>query len=186
LIFVPQRFSELRHALPNASSNLLSDRLRELERHGVIRRRKLESTAGTQVYELTEWGRGLEQIVLLLGDWGIDAPDPEEPTSLSATSVMIFLRGVRPDPAAAPIVCRLDLDGSVWTVRVESGEVQVRGGEPAAADFSLRTDPKTLSGLLGGQASLDAALKEGSVALVGDRQALERLIGITDPNQGNR
>ncbi|MFI0445595.1 winged helix-turn-helix transcriptional regulator [Actinomadura sp. 6N118] len=31
---MPQRFSELRHALPNASSNLLADRLRELEHHG--------------------------------------------------------------------------------------------------------------------------------------------------------
>lgn len=186
LIFVPQRFSELRHALPNASSNLLADRLRELEHHGVIRRRKLESTAGTQVYELTEWGRRLEPIVLALGDWGLDAPIPEEPTSLSATSVLIFLRGVRPDPAAPPIVCRLDLDGSVWTVRVESGEVQVHSGEPAAADFSLRTEPKTLSGLLAGQASLDTALKEGSVALVGDRQALERLIRIADAKPDDR
>jgi DNA-binding HxlR family transcriptional regulator len=186
LIFVPRRFSELRHALPNASSNLLADRLRELEHHGVIRRRKLESTAGTQVYELTAWGRRLEPIVLALGDWGLDAPSPEEPTSLSATSVLIFLRGVRPDPAAPPIVCRFDLDGSVWTVRVESGEVQVQSGEPAAADFSLRTDPKTLSGLLAGQASLDTALKEGSVALVGDRRALERLIRITEPKPDDR
>jgi DNA-binding HxlR family transcriptional regulator len=177
LLLVPQRFSELRHALPNASSNLLADRLRELEHHGVIRRRKLASTAGSHVYELTEWGRKLEPIVLALGDWGIDAPHPPEPTSLSATSVLIFLRGsARPDPAAASIVCRLDLDGSVWTVCVESGKVQVQSGEPAKADISLRTDPKTLGGLLADPASLDAALAEGSVALVGDPAALNRLL----------
>lgn len=175
LILVPQRFSELRHALPNASSNLLADRLRELEQHGVIRRRKLASAAGPQVYELTEWGRKLEPIVVALGDWGIDAPSLPEPTSLSASSVLIFLRGsARPD--LPPIVCRLDLAGSVWTVCVESGEIQVRSGEPATADISLRTDPKTLGGLLADPSSLDAVLADGGVAFVGDLLALKRLL----------
>jgi DNA-binding HxlR family transcriptional regulator len=185
LLFVPQRFSELRHALPNASSNLLADRLRELEHHGVIRRRKLASTTGPQVYELTEWGRKLEPIVLALSEWGIDAPNPPEPTSLSATSVLIFLRvGARPDPAAPPIVCRLDLDGSVWTVRVDSGKVQVENGEPATADISLRTDPKTLGSLLANPSSLDSALADGSVALVGDLLALNRLLyAVADPQR---
>jgi DNA-binding HxlR family transcriptional regulator len=183
LLLAPRRFSELRHALPNASSNLLADRLRELEHHGVIRRRTLTSTAGSRVYELTEWGRKLEPIVLALGDWGIDAPHPPEPTALSATSVLIFLRGAaRPDPAAPPIVCRLDLDGSIWTVCVESGKVQVQSGEPATADISLRTDPKTLGGLLANPASLDAALAGGSVTLVGDPRALDWLLGTPSPS----
>jgi DNA-binding HxlR family transcriptional regulator len=176
LLLVPQRFSELRHALPNASSNLLADRLRELEQHGVISRRTLASATGPQVYELTEWGRKLEPIVLALGDWGIDAPHPPEPTSLSATSVLIFLRGSARPGTATPIVCRLDLDGSVWTIWVDSGQVQVRSGEPATADISLRTDPKTLGGLLADPASLDAALADGSVGLVGDPLALNRLL----------
>ena len=101
LLLVPRRFSELRHALPNASSNLLADRLRELEHHGVIRRRKLASTAGPQVYELTEWGRKLEPTVLALSDWGIDAPTPPEPTSLSATSVSPRWRTILTPPRRA-------------------------------------------------------------------------------------
>jgi DNA-binding HxlR family transcriptional regulator len=182
LILEPKRFSELRHALPNASSNLLADRLRELEQHRVIQRREPVSLG----YELTEWGRQLEPIIVALGDWGIDAPHPAEPSSLSATSVLIFLRGgAPPDPATPPFVGRLDLDGSVWTVAVESGELQVRRGEPAAADFSLRTDPKSLSGLLADPATLDTVLAEEGVALVGDRQALERLLRVvTDSRSG--
>jgi hypothetical protein len=99
--------------------------------------------------------------------------------------VLIFLRvGARPDPAAPPIVCRLDLDGSLWTVRVDSGKVQVQSGEPATADISLRTDPKTLGSLLANPASLDSALAEGSVALVGDLLALNRLLyGVADPHR---
>src|SRR3984957_8089843 len=66
LLFGPQRFSDLRHALPNASSNLVADRLRELEGRGVIPRRHPPPPAGSRVYELTAWGRRLEPILLAL------------------------------------------------------------------------------------------------------------------------
>jgi hypothetical protein len=178
----PQRFSELRHALPHVSSNLLADRLRELEHNGVIRR-GLAATEGPRVYELTEWGRKLEPILLALGDWGIDAPQPPPPTALSATSVLIFLRrAARPDPAAPPMNCRLELDGRVWTVRLVSGRVQVQPGEPATADVSLRAAPKTLSALLADPATLATAYADGSVAVVGDLSAIGRLLrAVTDP-----
>jgi DNA-binding HxlR family transcriptional regulator len=181
LLLAPQRFSELRHALPHISSNLLADRLRELEHNGVIRR--LAPAEGPRVYQLTEWGRKLEPILLALSDWGIDAPQPPPPSALSATSVLIFLqRAARPDPAAPPTTCRLELDGRVWTVRLASGRVQVQPGEPATAAVSLRTEPKTLSALLADPATLATASADGSVAVVGDLSAIDRLLhAVTDP-----
>jgi DNA-binding HxlR family transcriptional regulator len=171
LLLTPQRFSELRHALPHVSSNLLADRLRELEHNGVIRR------SPERVYELTERGRRLEPILVALGDWGIDAPEPSAPAALSATSVLIFLRGAaRPDPVAPPTVCRLELDGRVWTVRSLSGRVEVQAGEPATAAVSLRTDPRTFSALLTDPAKLAGACADGSAAVVGDMSAVERLL----------
>lgn len=171
LLFAPQRFSELRHALPQISSNLLADRLRELENNGVIRR------GGPQVYELTEWGQKLGPILLALGDWGIDAPQPPAPAALSATSVLIFLQGAaRPDPAAPPMTCRLELDGRVWTVRLASGRAEVQPGEPATADVSLRTEPRTLAALLTDPDNLATACADGSVAVVGDLSAVDRLL----------
>ncbi|MFL6076719.1 MAG: winged helix-turn-helix transcriptional regulator [Mycobacteriales bacterium] len=183
LLLAPQRFSELRHALPHVSSNVLADRLRELEHHGVIRRGPAPAE-GARVYELTEWGRKLEPIVLALGDWGIDAPQPPPPAALSATSVLIFLRGAaRPDPAAPPTNCRLQLDGRVWTVRLESGRVQVQPGEPATADVSLRAEPGTLSALLADPAILETACADGRAAVVGDLSALGRLLrSVSDPH----
>lgn len=68
LLLAPQRFSELRHALPHVSSNLLADRLRELEHRGVVHR--------GEAYELTDWGRKLEPIVRALGDWGSTPRNP--------------------------------------------------------------------------------------------------------------
>jgi len=182
LLLVPQRFSELRRSLPNVSSNLLADRLRELEHNGVIRRGTAQAE-GQQVYELTEWGRKLEPILHALGSWGIDAPQPPPPASLSATSVLIFLLdAARPDPAAPPLTCRLELEGRVWTVRLASGGVEVQPGEPATAAVSLRTEPKTFSALLVDPSTLEAACADGSVTVVGDLSAIGRLLhAVSDP-----
>jgi DNA-binding HxlR family transcriptional regulator len=172
LLLAPQRFSELRHALPNISSNLLADRLRELERNGVVR-----PADGVRAYELTERGRQLEPILRALGDWGLDAPHPAPPAALSATSVLIFLQGAaRPDPSAPPVDCRLELDGRVWTVRMAAGRVEVQPGETATAAASLRTEPRTLSALLNDPATLPAACADGSVTVVGDLSAVRRLL----------
>ncbi|ADB29500.1 transcriptional regulator, HxlR family [Kribbella flavida DSM 17836] len=182
LLLEPQRFSELRHALPNISSNLLADRLRELEHRGVIRRRPA-ATERAQAYELTEWGRKLEPMLAALGEWGIDAPEPPAPAALSASSVLIFLRGAaRPDPAAEPTTCRLELDGRVWTVRMASGRVAVEPGEPATAAASLRADPKTFSALLTDPATLPTARDDGSATVVGDVSAIDRLLrSVSEP-----
>ncbi len=147
LLLGPQRFSDLRRGLPGASSNLVADRLRELQGRDVVRRRKLAPPAGSWVYELTEQGRELEPIVLALGAWGLRFPLPPTPTTLSATSVLIFLRGsARPDPQAPAATYRLELDDQVWTVRTENPDV------------------------------LDAAICDGSAAAAGDLPALGRLL----------
>jgi DNA-binding HxlR family transcriptional regulator len=175
LLLGPQRFSDLRDALAGASSNVVADRLRELEGHGVVHRRKLAPPAGSWVYELTEWGWELEPIVLALGNWGVRVPLPSTPTSLSATSVLLFLRtAARPDPEAPAAVYRLDLDDRAWTIRTSEGQVHVQPGEPSEADAALRTDPGTLNALLDDPTALDAAMSTGNVT--GDLSALRRLL----------
>jgi DNA-binding HxlR family transcriptional regulator len=177
LLLGPQRFSELRRALAGASSNLLADRLRELEGNGVLGRRKLPPPAGSWVYELTAWGRELEPIVLALGGWGIRAPFPPEPSTLTATSVLLFLRGsANPGPAAPETVCRIELDDRVWTVRTVAGQVDIQPGDPTEPDASLRTDPKTLNTLIGDPDALRTAMSDGSVAILGDITVLETLL----------
>ena len=55
LLLGPQRFSDLRRALPRASSNMVADRLRELEGHGVVGRRTLPPPAGSTVRPPIPW-----------------------------------------------------------------------------------------------------------------------------------
>jgi DNA-binding HxlR family transcriptional regulator len=177
LLLGPQRFSDLRRALPNAASNVLSDRLRELEGRGVVSRRTLPSPAASSVYELTAWGRDLEPIVLALGNWAIRVPLPPTPSTLSATSVLLFWRtSACPDPGAAPMVCRLELDDRVFGVRIDDGRLQVQAGEPTTSDVSLQTDPWTLNALLDDPGQLDLAVSDGRAAVTGDWSALRRLL----------
>src|SRR3954451_8000819 len=74
LLLGPKRFTDLRIGLPHVTPDVLSQRLRELEADGVVRRAKLPPPAGAQVYELTDRGRALEPVILELGRWGIVAP----------------------------------------------------------------------------------------------------------------
>jgi DNA-binding HxlR family transcriptional regulator len=177
LFLGPRRFSDLRRALPKASSNLLADRLRELEARGVIGRRRLAPPAGSWVYELTDWGRELEPIVLALGGWALRVPLPPEPVTLSATSVLLFLRGMaRPDPAAPATMARFEIDGGVWSVRSASGRLDIACGEPAAWDVALRCDPATLNALIADRAAFGAHLADGRALVTGDTAALARLL----------
>ena len=177
LLFGPQRFSDLRRALPGASSNMLTDRLRELETHDVLHRRRLPSPAASVVYELTTSGRELEPIVLALGGWGLRFPIPAAPAHLSATSVLLFLRGSRhPDPQAPPATYRFELDDQVWTIATRDGHIQIESGEPVRSDACLRSDPLTLNAILTGTTSLAAATAAGNAVLSGDNVAMNRLL----------
>jgi DNA-binding HxlR family transcriptional regulator len=159
LLLGPQRFSDLRRALPQASSNLVTDRLRELELRGVIHRRRVPSPANAWVYELTEWGRELEPILLSLGDWGAAVPLPPTGTALNATSALPFLRSViDPDGSTPTTVCHLELEDRVWTLRIDRGELSIDPGAPADPDVSLRTEPDTLSALIAEPDTLDTAV----------------------------
>src|ERR1700739_2203218 len=67
LLLGPKRFTDLRAGLPRLGPDILSQRLRELEDAGVVRRDQLPPPAGSRVYRLTDWGRELEPVVLGLG-----------------------------------------------------------------------------------------------------------------------
>ncbi|WP_406064869.1 winged helix-turn-helix transcriptional regulator [Micromonospora sp. NBC_00860] len=177
LLLGPQRFSDLRRALPGVSSNLLTDRLRELEGHGVLRQRRLPPPAASVVYDLTEGGRELEPIVLALGGWGLRVPLPSAPVHLSVTSVLLFLRGsLRPSPQEPPATYRFELADQVWTIRTQDGRVHIEPGEPAHSHAGLRSDPATLNALLNGSTSLAAARATGATVVTGDEAALRRLL----------
>src|SRR5215831_13850090 len=70
LIRGPSRYTDLRSGLPGIATNLLADRLRELEQAGVVRRHEAPPPVATTLFELTDRGRELEPVLNALGRWG--------------------------------------------------------------------------------------------------------------------
>ena len=66
----PRRFTDLLEGLPGVSRNLLTERLRGLERDGIVARRELPAPAARLVYELTADGRDLAHAIVPLIRWG--------------------------------------------------------------------------------------------------------------------
>jgi DNA-binding HxlR family transcriptional regulator len=67
LLVGSSRFNEIRRGVPTCSPALLSKRLKELERAGIVERAVSD---GASCYRLTDAGRDLFPIILALGEWG--------------------------------------------------------------------------------------------------------------------
>lgn len=63
------RFSEIRDAVPGLSDRLLSERLKELEAEGVVRREVFPETPVRIEYHLTSKGEALEEVVRSMSQW---------------------------------------------------------------------------------------------------------------------
>ncbi len=66
----PRRFNDLQTALPGIAPNILSDRLKRLERERVLLARPYSQRPVRLSYELTAEGRELAGALRLLADWG--------------------------------------------------------------------------------------------------------------------
>src|SRR2546423_14053823 len=65
----PQGFNEMLGAVPGLSDRLLTERLRELESEGLVRRTVLPGPPVRVSYGLTEAGKSLEPVIESLGRW---------------------------------------------------------------------------------------------------------------------
>jgi DNA-binding HxlR family transcriptional regulator len=181
LLLGPKRYTDLRRGLPNASPNVLSQRLGELERAGVLRRRKLPPPAGSRVYELTDWGRELEEIVVALGRWGARSPTPPDDAPIvSADSIILALRA-RFDPGAAHGLragYELRLGEDRFAIEVADDEITAARGDAHRPDATIDTDPDTLNAVLWRGRSLADAQRSGTMTIEGDKAAVERFVAL--------
>ena len=172
LLLGPKRFTDLRAGLPHVSPDVLSQRLRELEEAGIVRRAKLPPPTSARVYELTERGRALQPIVVELGRWGSQEPVPDEEAQLNPDSAVIALITTF-DPAAADgrdETYELRLDEQPFRLRVAGGRLDAARGSADRPDPLIATDPATLAQVLwhGGKLS--------QFEIEGDKDAAKRFV----------
>lgn len=178
LLVGPRRFTDLSRGLPKIPSNILSARLKELEQAGVVERKVLPRPAGSIVYQLTEEGRGLEEVVLALGRWGARRLGERAPEEIvTADSLVMALRTTFDKQAARGITASYELRCGpiVLHARIVKGVLTAAEG-PLEADLGIETTE--LRALLAGEVTAAQAIAEGSVRVVGEPRLLERFAEI--------
>ncbi len=82
-----ERFGEIRAAIPGLSDRLLAERLRELEREGLVER-ICPAGGGPPRYVLTDKGRALGPVIDSISSWAADwPPGAHRPHSLDGAEV---------------------------------------------------------------------------------------------------
>ncbi|MEU6645404.1 helix-turn-helix domain-containing protein [Saccharomonospora sp. NPDC046836] len=178
LFVSPKRFTDLRRGLPRIPTNVLSARLKELETEGVVERRVLPRPDGSVVYQLTEYGRDLEDIVLALGRWGartMGEPGPDD--IVTPDALVMALRSTFHAGAAdgAELRYELRVGDVVAGAHVHDGKLDATTGELPEADLVIETGP-AIKGLLTRELTAAEAVTSGAVRLTGDPALLDTFV----------
>jgi DNA-binding HxlR family transcriptional regulator len=173
----PCRYTDLREGLPGIATNLLADRLRELERSDIVTREQAPPPVARTLFRLTKRGEQLAPIVRELVRWGV--PLMTEPVGEDAfrsrwleLPVELFLTDRAPE--RAPTVIELRTGEVPMTVRAGGGEVRTSLGSAEDPDLVLSGNPQLILGVLSGRLELADASARG-LECEGDTAALERV-----------
>jgi DNA-binding HxlR family transcriptional regulator len=171
------RYTDLRRGLPGIATNLLAERLRELEEAGIVRRVEAPPPIATTLFELTERGRELEPVLNALGRWGgpyVQRPigDNEFRSHWLVFPLGTHLKDHSPDKPAVTI--ELATGDQPMLVEARGGEIHVRPGQPERPDAVITGRGSAVLGLLLRHIDLAEAEKRG-VKFKGDRRVLQRV-----------
>ena len=176
----PCRYTDLKNGLPGIATNLLADRLRELEAAGLVRREEAAPPVATTLFHLTEAGAELEPVLDALGAWGIRymaQPDDgdEFRSHWFAFPVGLFLHDGDPDGPDLSIELRADSRPAV--IEVSGGSVRTHfGADPPtpSPDLVLQGAPRLILGLLSAYLT-PAQAQDRGLTVTGDVTVLRRL-----------
>jgi DNA-binding HxlR family transcriptional regulator len=175
LIGGPRRYGDLRAQLPGIATNLLADRLRELEDVGLVDRNELPPPVARTVYTLSETGwRKVLPVVKAIATFGLEMVEPDDSV---LTPLNGFLAGILLafDPASAGDLeasYRIEIDDRRFEFAVRAGGLAAAQGMPAVAVAATAAD--LITARLGATAAeRKAALRR--VKFDGETKAVDRM-----------
>ena len=192
LIAGSTRFNDLRRGVPRMSPSLLSKRLAELERAGIVERRPIAGEAGHFRYQLTEAGRDLEAVVMAVGTWGQKWVETEP--SLRNVDPGLLMWDMRRNIDTRPMPSRRSVIQFVysalppprrdWWLIVSPGEeVDLCSVDPGFdIDLYVETDLRTMTTIWMGLSSVPEALANDRLILTGNgtlAAAMQQWLGLS-------
>ena len=173
LLWGPRRYGEIARGLPGVAPNMLSQRLRELQEHGLIERCRLDDEAPG--YQLTELGAGLAPVMRELFKWGahfLDKPRPGERLGLQWILNWITASLNPHAPGDATGVCEFRIGEEALHVIVGPDHAEAFAGPAAMPDAVVTLDLETYTSVGTGELSVAEAEKRSHV--IGDLDLARR------------
>jgi DNA-binding HxlR family transcriptional regulator len=171
------RYTDLRNGLPGIASNLLAERLRELEHAGVLAREDAPPPIATTLFRLTPRGEQLRPVLEDLIRWGLPLMTEQKPgdavhSHWLAWALELMLTDRQPD--ASPVTVELQTGDQPIVIETRDGTIHTRLGAAGSADATLTGPPKPILGLLLGLLG-PADARANGVDYQGDPAILDRI-----------
>ncbi|MGC4110600.1 MAG: winged helix-turn-helix transcriptional regulator [Nocardioides sp.] len=183
LVLGPKRFTDLRQHLPGIATDVLSQRLRQLEQAGVLRQAPLAAPAAGRAYELTDRGRDLEPVLHALGRWGSQegfaAVTHEMTVDAFAVALSTVFAPAKADGVDATLA--LVVDGDALTAEVHDGVLQIRRGVAEQPEARIEGTVAALREVLWRGRPLAEAEANGSIVVGGLRSVVRRFLAMFPP-----
>jgi DNA-binding HxlR family transcriptional regulator len=161
LSFGERRFTDLRTALPGIATNLLTERLRDLEEDGLVEQRELPAPASRTVYALTDEGKRIRPVLRALFGFGLPYLEAAADRAVRPRMAVHGALTALFDPVAAvgtELVVRFDFDfdgeGETLGLQVDDGRL-VRPAPEAKPDLVVSGSAAALVEVCRGAAGLD-------------------------------
>ncbi|HEY1567220.1 MAG TPA: winged helix-turn-helix transcriptional regulator [Solirubrobacteraceae bacterium] len=173
------RYTDLRNGLPGIATNLLADRLRELEHEGLVVREEAPPPVATALFRLTPRGQELRPVLESLVRWGMplmtaDNTGDAVRSHWLAWAVELVLCDLRPD--TPPVTIELRTGEQPIVLETRDGRLASRPGPlgETGADATITGEARPVMGLLLGIIGIREA-KAAGVTYVGDPAILQRI-----------
>jgi DNA-binding HxlR family transcriptional regulator len=176
LLVAPKRFTELHRGLVGISTNVLTERLKELETNGIVRRTVLPQPDGSIVYELTEAGLALEQVVDAIGCWGAKRLDaPRDGEVVTADGFATALRTTFQRSAARGLHMKVEvrIGDAIAHAHVDDGTIRVGTGSMDDPDLTIVSGP-ALRAIMAGELAPVEAVRSGLAQVSGNTKLFDR------------
>src|SRR5258708_39760891 len=172
------RYTDLKNGLPGIATNLLSDRIRELETAGLIRREDAPPPVAATLFHLTDTGAELQPVLDAIGRGGVrymsEPGDRDEFRGHWVAFPASFFLHDR-DPGGRPVSIELRPASSPVVIEVSGGSARPRLGTAAAPDLVLHGEPQVILALFSGYLTTADAADLG-LGTSGDASVLQRVL----------
>ncbi len=174
----PKRYKDLLSRLPGIGTSVLVDRLRTLERNGLVERRAV-GVGEPVAYALTESGRALDGPMRAFRQWGVQHLTRTALAGTDANEQKYDVTYVEGIDQLDDEEFELRVGDTVSALSFENGTLTQRSGTAESPTLVVTTGEAFMQRWAAGTVGWDDGRRDGDVKLKGDKKAWPRFLAAT-------